>query len=414
MARTPTRSRANRLERWEIALVKRMIQTMGGNDQDILAYFTRPTRSINHARIADIRNGNQHRTVPPASEQELAEFLEHWPDIDPASGLHIRGDELLIKSREAMIHAVQGYNNPRAYFKSETFIVVAVIAFTYLLHWHYRRTGVDIRYKRTVEGAEVVQKTRHGADKHWELEACLDYTACPLDAPTVTNLRFLIAIRHEIEHQLTTRIDDAISAKLQACCLNFNRAIKEIAGPRHGLDGELSLALQFTGIDRDQRNILLEETTLPANLRAAQVEFENALTDEMIADPRYAYRVAYVEQSVNSRGKADQVVEFVRANSERGQQLRLLLKETEKPKMKPGQIVALMHDEGFPRFNMHHHTRLWQQEEAKTPNKNFGTTLPDGAWYWYPNWVDKVREHVRANAERYAPVAPIPDAEAAS
>ena len=93
-----------------------------------------------------------------------------------------------MKSREAILHAVQSFNNPRAYFKSETFIVMAVIAFTYLLHWHHRRNGVDIRHKRMVDGIETVLKTRHGADKHWELEACLTYNDCPLDAPTVANL----------------------------------------------------------------------------------------------------------------------------------------------------------------------------------------------------------------------------------
>lgn len=401
MGRKPTRSSANRLERWEIALVKRMIETWGVNDQDILAYFTRPSRSINHARISEIRSGAKHKGVPAATEAQLAEYLAHWPEIDPVTGVHIRDDELLIKAREAMIHAVQGYNNPRAYFKSETFIVIAVIAFTYLLHWYYRRDGVDIRYKRTVGSVETALKTKHGADKHWELEACLDYGGCPLEEATINNLRFLIAIRHEIEHQLTTRVDDAISAKLQACCLNFNRAIKELAGSRKGLDGELGLALQFTTIDRDQRNILLEETSLPANLKAAQLEFEGRLTDEMIANPHYAYRVAYIEQSVNSRGKADQVVEFIRSDSERGEKLRLLLKEIEKPKFKPGQILEMMHKEGFARFKMHHHTMLWQQERARDPGKGFGTTLADGAWYWYPTWVEKVREHLRANSSGY-------------
>lgn len=39
--------------------------------------------------------------------------------------------ELLIKSREAMMSAVQLYNNPQITFKSETFITLAIIAWTY-------------------------------------------------------------------------------------------------------------------------------------------------------------------------------------------------------------------------------------------------------------------------------------------
>ncbi|MCO8145167.1 hypothetical protein NHN26_08005 [Rhodovulum tesquicola] len=44
------RRRGNTLENWEIAIVKAMIRRGGlfTNDQDILAYFTRPTRSVNH------------------------------------------------------------------------------------------------------------------------------------------------------------------------------------------------------------------------------------------------------------------------------------------------------------------------------------------------------------------------------
>ena len=403
MAQPPGRNSANKLDRWEISVIKRMIASSGLNDQDILAFFTRPTRSINHARIAEIRNQTKHRSVGTATQAELDAFLAAWPQIDPNTGAHLKGDELLVKAREAMIQAVQGYNNPRAHFKSETFIVIAVIAYTYLLHWHYRRNGVDIRYKRNVDGVETILRTRHGADKHWELEACLDHAGCPLDAPTVANMRFLIAIRHEIEHQLTSQIDGTISAKLQACCLNFNRSIKEIAGEQHSLDRELALALQFSGIARDQRDLLLSDTDMPAHIQAAHTEFEDGLSDEIVADSRYSYRVAYIEQVVNSRGKADQVVEFLRPGTEKGDHVRLALKEVEKPKLKPSQIVAIMRGEGYPRFNVHHHTRIWQAAEAKAPGKAFGITLPDGAWYWYPAWVDHVRAYVRANAEQFGP-----------
>src|SRR5690606_15404468 len=123
----------NRLDRWEIAIIKAMMAAVPRKtDQDILAYFTRPTRSINHGRIKDIRDGKTHANVAAASAEELAAFLEAWPNVD-GSGLHLIGDELLIKAREAMLHAVQGFNNPRAFFKSEVFIVTAVIAWTYLL-----------------------------------------------------------------------------------------------------------------------------------------------------------------------------------------------------------------------------------------------------------------------------------------
>lgn len=401
MAKKIVRKRTNKLERWEIALVKKMMATLELNDQDILAYFTRPTRSINHARIAEIRNNAKHQSVSPASQNKLDEYLEAWPEIDSVTGKHIRDDELLLKAREAMICAVQCYNNPRALFKSENFIVLAIIANTYLLHWHYIKLGVDIRYKRQVNGETTIVKTKHGAEKHWELDACLADSNCPFDDATKENLKFLISIRHEIEHQLTTRIDDSISAKLQACALNFNNSIKLLSGASRGLDNELGLAIQFTTIDRDQRNILLAEKDIPANLVAAVVEFEENLSDEIIENPSYAYRVAYIEQNVNSRGKADQVVEFVRNGTERGETIRVALKETEKPKYKPGQVVSLMKEEGFPRFTQYKHTLLWKAADAKNPQNQFGIKLNDGAWYWYTTWVEKVRELIAENPNDY-------------
>ena len=86
MARNPN----NRLERWEVAIIKAMMaETPRKTDQDILAYFTRPTRSINHGRIKDIRDGKTHTGVAAASADELAAYLEVWPNVD-GSGLHLR------------------------------------------------------------------------------------------------------------------------------------------------------------------------------------------------------------------------------------------------------------------------------------------------------------------------------------
>ena len=54
--------------------------------------------------------------------------------------------ELLIKSREAMLAAVQIYNNPQITFKSEIFISMAIISWTYLMHTYYANKGIDYRY----------------------------------------------------------------------------------------------------------------------------------------------------------------------------------------------------------------------------------------------------------------------------
>ena len=95
------------LEKWEAAFIKAMLEEKPRKtDQDILAYFTRPSRSLNHRVVSEVRLEKKHKTVKAATEEELQAFLASWPDIDQQTGLSARGDELLLKAREAMIAAV--------------------------------------------------------------------------------------------------------------------------------------------------------------------------------------------------------------------------------------------------------------------------------------------------------------------
>jgi hypothetical protein len=127
--------------------------------------------------------------------------------------------ELIRKSREAALSAIQLYNNPLVQFKSEGFIVLMVIAWTYLLHAYYREKCIEYRYCSTQGNRRRFDRTKHGAYKYWELERCLNDDACPIDRDTANNLRFLIGLRHEIEHQMTVDLDNYLSGRYQACAL---------------------------------------------------------------------------------------------------------------------------------------------------------------------------------------------------
>ena len=116
-----------------------MLERGGRNDQDILAYFTRPIRSVNHRVIAEVRTSAKHRAVNAAKDEELDAFLAAWPDVDPQTGLHLQGYELLIKAREAMITAVHTFNGAGLHFRAELFIVCSIIGWIYLLHAFYKR-----------------------------------------------------------------------------------------------------------------------------------------------------------------------------------------------------------------------------------------------------------------------------------
>jgi hypothetical protein len=382
--------------------VKAMLERGGYNDQDILAYFTRPTRSVNHRVISEIRTGAKHAATRAASAEELDEFLSAWPEVDPQTGLSLRGDELLIKAREAMIAAVHMFNGAGLHFRAELFIVSAIIAWTYLFHAFFRREGIDYRYYKTVAGVREVEKTANGAEKYWELGRCLRENRLPLERGVKQNLAFLIELRDEIEHRSTNRIDDAVSAKLQACCINFNDSIKQLFGPQFGLERRLPIALQFVTFSADQRAVLKRASALRPHIEAMMTAFHGRLSPEELADPQFGYRVAFVQKVANRPGSADVAVEFVKADSDEAAEInRVLLKEVEKPKYRPGQIVQMMRAEGYPRFNMSRHTELWRSLEAQNPEKGFGVRMLDRTWYWYENWLNRVRAHCEENVARY-------------
>ena len=84
----PVRRPGNKLERWEIAFVKAMIADgRWPTDQDILAYFTRPTRSVNHRAVGEIRNEKKHAAIKAASCEQLENFIVSWPEVDVETGL---------------------------------------------------------------------------------------------------------------------------------------------------------------------------------------------------------------------------------------------------------------------------------------------------------------------------------------
>lgn len=313
--------------------------------------------------------------------------------------------ELVKKAREAMLTAVQIFNNPQIDFKSELFIVTTTIAWTYLLHAYYRKKGVE--YRRFHEGPQRRRfvKTRHGAAWHWSLEECLDCRDCPLDEIVKKNLKFLTGIRNEIEHQMTSRIDDQLSAKFQAAALNFNSAIKKLFGVRYSLDDEQAFSIQFSGIAQDTAKELLVQQDLPQNIQSYIVQFENGLSQEEYDDPRFSYRVAFVRKTSNSKTAADNVVQFIPADSAAGAEAnKVFLRETEKLKYRPGSIVKQMKAEGFTKFGMKQHTDLWKAKDARNPTKQFGVQV-EGSWFWYESWLDEVRKHCQQNEALYKPPA---------
>jgi len=311
--------------------------------------------------------------------------------------------ELLAKSQEAALSAVQIFNNPLIQFKSESFIVLIIIAWTYLLHAYYRSKKIEYRYYRQGNKRRRFDRTKRGAYKYWELERCINDDATPLDKMTAKNLIFLIGLRNEIEHQMTVALDNYLSGRYQACCLNYNHYIKTLFGDAHGIDKHLTYSLQFIELSHEQAAGISVKETVPNRLLAYIADFDAGLTNEEFNSPQYSFRLLFKRQVVGKPGQADKVVEFIDSKSELAQTIDKeywVKKEVERKKFLPGEIVSLMEKEGYPRFSMQKHTDLWQARDAKNPGRGFGCKVAK-TWYWYETWVETVRTHCAENAPNY-------------
>lgn len=311
--------------------------------------------------------------------------------------------ELLHKSKESMLTAVQVFNNPNIQFKSESFVVLAIVAWTYLLHAYYRDRKIEYRYFTQVEKNRRFDTTKHGAHKYWELERCLTDTTSPIDKTTMANLMFLIGLRHEIEHQMTTRIDDLLSARFQASCLNYNHYLKTLFPQQKGIENHLAFSLQFASLSEKQVEQIGEYPDLPANISSFIESFDTDLAEDDFNDSRFSYRVLFVPKTANRKGQADKVIEFVSPDSEIAKGLSKeywAIKDREKPKYLPTKIVKEMKKAGYTRFKMHQHTKLWQSQDAKNPSKGYGVQI-EMTWYWYESWFDFVKKHCEENKGAY-------------
>jgi hypothetical protein len=311
--------------------------------------------------------------------------------------------ELIEKSRESALAAIQIFNNPLMLFKSESYIVLMIIAWTYLLHAYYKSKKIEYRYFDKKNSKRSFKRTKSKTYRYWDLSECISNESCPLDRGTVNNLRFLIELRHEIEHQMTMRLDNYVSGRYQACAMNYNRYVKALFGDKFGIDMHLTYSIQLLGISYEQMSITDHSDVIPENLRNFIAKFDSGLSQEEFNDEVFSYRLRFTKKMVNQPGQADKVIEFVAPDSETARHIareRWVKKEVEKPKLLPKTIVQKMRAKGFTKFSMSAHTKLWKSLEARKAGKGYGVMVAN-TWYWYESWLTVVEKYCQDNEAQY-------------
>lgn len=373
----------------EVSLIKGLISHKGLNDQQVLSIFSYLDRNINHREISSIRSNGKARyaAIGAASLSDVNEALYQYSKVSAlADRLGFckleHTDAQVYKAIEIMKTAVLVYNNNVLTTRSETFIVLAVIAWTYLLHARLRKGGVEPVY-RGQDGASILVD---GREKLWELSCCLSRPEVGLSAGEKNNLKYIIAIRNEVEHRSYEDINEAVQAKLQATALNFLRYVKTHFGAKFDFSHDLAFTIQLQALTLGSPNMPKGEGAVAKSVSAVNALFEASMSSAEFNDPAYAFRVYVVPKVTNNSKKADQAVSF----NPVGSNVEVAIKQVERPKYRMGEAVELLRQEGVPNVTSHTFTQAWKSQNLKDPAKGFAILL-GGQWFWYQEGIDRIR-----------------------
>jgi len=384
-----TRMTKLRISDREVALIKGIMAHRSYNDQEIQAIFSYLDRNINHREIGFIRRGTKARysTVAAAPAAEIDELLYHYSKIAALADRlgFCDMDEIsaqVHKSIEIMKTAILVYNNNVLVTRSETFIVLAVIAWTYLLHAKFKRAGIEPVYRD--EGGKPMMI--EGRPRFWELSHCINHSQAELTSGEKNNLAYIIAIRNEVEHRSHEDINADVQSKLQATALNFLRYAKTKFGAKFDFSHDLSFTIQLQALTLQSPNMVKGQGAVAKSVAAVNALLETPMSSADFNDPDYAFRVYVVPKVTNNSKKADQAVSY----SPVGSNVEIAIKHVERPKFRMTEVLAMLAEEGVPNVNQYTFMKAWKSEDLKNPAKGLAVEL-GGQWFWYQEGVDRIK-----------------------
>jgi len=213
-------------------------------------------------------------------------------------------------AREACLSALRVWNDPIDCFRTGGFSLMFVTAWNALAIASLELAGGEWRkisggsVVRNADGVELARDTDEllgeafAGDEHKGLRQ---------------NVQLWIDLRNGVAHRRLVALDALVTGEAQAGLLNFENALVSGFGAEYALGESLAVPLQLSGF-RDpgvvrSRRLLL--SSLPLDVQAILSRAESADPD-LLRDPTYIMRVAFVPVVPNSGRGPDAVAYFVK------------------------------------------------------------------------------------------------------
>lgn len=311
-------------------------------------------------------------------------------------------------ARNAALAALRIWNDPTATFRTGSFSLLLVTAWNSLAMAILQRRGDEWR-ELDDQGNVVLVQSREKAREVLDLVAA----ALPADASRGAreNIRFWVDLRNQVAHRHLPALDAIVIPHAQAGLLNFENLLEEEFGSEYLLGESLTVPLQLSGF-RDPgvlASLKRLQASLPLDVQAFLADVTSDSPD-LLADPSYMLRVAFVPVVPASGRSPDAIAYFVRPGevaeelTEALDQYVVLPKvaRTARPNLGAKQVVAAVAARIPFRFTVNMHAiatrRLKVRPQAKAPDPSatdprYCEYVPAAKLHLYNQaWVDRLVE----------------------
>ncbi len=318
--------------------------------------------------------------------------------------------QLLKKARESALQAVRVYNDPVGGFRTETFIVLMVIAWNAIFQAMLERDHIDC-YEHDALGHEILIEGRPKVCDTWALAGL----AIPQHETRAVraNLDFFLRLRHRISHRYLPALDLHVTSEAQAMLLNFENLLSKEFGEEAALGDQLAVPLQLSGF-RDasrMRSLRVAQAQLPVDVQEFLRRHRLEVDDDVLRFSEYALPIFFVPVAANRERSADAIVRFVRP-ADVSPELEAALEQlavVAKPKKVPvasndllraKEVIKLVSDSASFRFTSDLHQKAWKffhvrpspgaPDPAMTDERYCRWDRLLGGYGYTSAWVDKL------------------------
>lgn len=190
-------------------------------------------RNDNNFYVKGVSAYGEDHYVRLMSQNYQVSSVPHKPTLE------LEVERLVVKAREAALHALDSYNRPNTSFRSEGFLVMMVIAWRSLFHAIFKKQGINYFYLNDNNTPKIID----GNEKAWELSQCLKEFFGSQNNPIRANLELTIGLRNRIEHRYVPALDPHIVGECQSLMLNFDDLLVSEFGDFYALRESLAVPI---------------------------------------------------------------------------------------------------------------------------------------------------------------------------